>query len=428
MNEEDRGTLKVKAARFDLSRSHPYLSTAIWACTLVPAPGLGTFASDRHWRVYYDPKVADEAGPGEVTGMVYHELGHIIRLHSARAQAMAADKDRFNDAGDLEINAGIRAENMRLPDWVLYPEQFGFPAEGGMITEEYYALLPEKEKHNLQAASGKGSSKNGTSGTGEPEKDPRRRCGSGAGGERLPCELGPEEQSGVPGVSRARGEIIRRQVATEIKNWKDSGRGAMPGHWERWAEEILPSKISWHEKLRGAVGVTAAKLRGMVDYSYHRPSRRQGVAGAFILPAMIRPEIHIAVITDTSGSMNQQMIAQSLAEIRAIILTHSTAISLISCDTEVQSVQSVFPGSPIEKLKGGGGSIMTGGIEKAVELRARMIIVLTDADVEWPSDPPRNAKVIVVRFGSGAVPDWAETIDLDVEPSMGRQTPSLSMS
>ena len=50
--------IDLGAATFLLALHRPYLATALWAVQRIETPGLGTFAVDRRWRLYYDPSVA----------------------------------------------------------------------------------------------------------------------------------------------------------------------------------------------------------------------------------------------------------------------------------------------------------------------------------------------------------------------------------
>ena len=66
------------AARLRAARLQPYLASAVFSLVPVDSPGYGTFAVDRHWRVYVDMEQARawgvEASAAEVHQCVRHYL------------------------------------------------------------------------------------------------------------------------------------------------------------------------------------------------------------------------------------------------------------------------------------------------------------------------------------------------------------------
>jgi len=79
-------TTLMTAAAFSLALSHPYLGAAIWAIPRIPCLGLGTVAVDEKWRLYYDPLIVERWTVPEVTGVLYHEILHLLRNHADRGR------------------------------------------------------------------------------------------------------------------------------------------------------------------------------------------------------------------------------------------------------------------------------------------------------------------------------------------------------
>ena len=139
---------KVRSARFKLGRSHPYLSTALWAFQLIerdmsefeihmfedsegeqvrvngpvadPAAFMEEnelvykgsvvreFAVDERWRIYYDPKGVERYEVDELAFILLHEVHHLIRNHADRARSKQVVPDVWNIAGDMEINDDLK--------------------------------------------------------------------------------------------------------------------------------------------------------------------------------------------------------------------------------------------------------------------------------------------------------------------------------
>lgn len=75
----------------------------------VAAPGYGTWAVDKYWRLYIDPAllVGDDAWSVlDASGVLLHELGHLLRVHADRATALPQPFSHplWNLAADAEIN------------------------------------------------------------------------------------------------------------------------------------------------------------------------------------------------------------------------------------------------------------------------------------------------------------------------------------
>jgi predicted metal-dependent peptidase len=152
-----------------------------------------------------------------------------------------------------------------------------------------------------------------------------------------------------------------------------------------------------------------------VDYSCRRPSRRAAAVGNVVLPALRRPVPEVAVVCDTSGSMSDDLLAASLAEVEGLLgaLGLARSLRVLACDTAVGPVKRVSSARQVE-LVGGGGTDMGAGIAAASALRPRpaVIVVLTDGYTPWPDAAPRGSKVVVGLLGDEApdAPHWARAI------------------
>jgi predicted metal-dependent peptidase len=134
---------------------------------------------------------------------------------------------------------------------------------------------------------------------------------------------------------------------------------------------------------------------------------------------MVEPEVHVAVVIDTSGSMGQQDLEECLGEIEGIIKASGNRIgvNVYACDADVAATQRVFSARDV-KLAGGGGTDMRVGIDKAQEGKPQpdIIIVLTDGYTPWPDEPIKPRLIIglcgVERDSEVAAgcPPWAKTL------------------
>lgn len=393
-----------RVARLAAYEAMPYFAAALFSLTPVAAPGLGTFGVDRWWRLYVDPAVLLHGWtPREAGAVLLHEIGHVLRVHAERADALAQPVNHraWNYAGDAEINDDLLAAGAALPEGCVTPESL--KCEPGGIAEDYYAHLMQSENKAGGLLGGQ-------------DDDPG--CGSGAGTGHIPGEL-PREHvlGGRAGIDDASGDLIRRQIAETVRAAEQSGRGTVPEGLRRWANEVLaPPVVPWYRVLRGAVRSSMAEAAGRTDYSYSRPARRR-LAGV-VLPAMRGPKLTVSIVVDTSGSMSQQDLSAAMSEIGGVLKSAGVAserVTVLSCDADSSAPQRVRRVQDVV-LTGGGGTDMRIGITAACSVvpQPQVVVILTDGDTPWPEVPVRGTKLVCVVIGNldaaTRTPDFATTV------------------
>jgi predicted metal-dependent peptidase len=209
-------------------------------------------------------------------------------------------------------------------------------------------------------------------------------------------------------------DLARRQVAEDIQAAAKQP-GSVPAGLERWANELISPTVPWRRVLAGAIRSSWATVAGMTDYSYRRPSRRQSTQPSIVLPALRRPVPEVALVIDTSGSMSAADLTACLSEVQGVLKTIGTSAVVISVDTEAH-VSGRAHAARAVRLKGGGGTNMGSGIEKAAGLRPKphICIVLTDGYTPWPDYAPREMRVIVASTSTESGPVWARTVHIDM--------------
>ena len=131
----------------------------------------------------------------------------------------------------------------------------------------------------------------------------------------------------------------------------------------------------------------------MVDYTYARPGRRQHPK--MLTPGMIEPVVTIAVVVDTSASMAPAQISAAMSEVRSIIASTGTRLTIAAVDARAH-VPTVTSIDDLD-LCGGGGTARRVGIEavRATRPRPDVIVVLTDGFTRGPSAPPASASSLL---------------------------------
>jgi predicted metal-dependent peptidase len=404
------GTEKFLAARLWAVNRMPYLASALFACTVHPAPGSATIGVDRSWRVHGDPDVVEQLLVPELGRLLLHLVSHLLREHPARADALHFPDQRqpwWQRCADAEINDDLDAAGELPPVANTVPSALGLA--DGQLAESYFAAQPPDQPDQ-------------SAGPDRPWD-----CGSGADGRSRPWEA-----DGDGGLTPAQAELLRYGTASGIQRQHAQQPGTVPGGWLRWAESVLPARTDWRRILAAELRGAVAAVAGNVDYTYRRISRRTDALASeprVVLPSLRRPMPTVAVVCDTSGSMSDDLLVRALAEVEALLARtglRSTGITVLAVDTDVHATTRVHRAAHVQ-LAGGGGTDMAAGILAAAALRPRpdIIVVLTDGWTPWPEAPPRGIRVVVGLLRSSEMDDgietpaWARTVLIDPELSAG---------
>lgn len=397
----------LAAARLLALERMPYLATALFEVTVVPSPGLGTFAVDAAWRLYLDPVALRRWGPDQAAGVLLHEVGHLLRDHHARHDEHPRTHGfAWNLAADAEINDDLVAAGVPLPHPVL-PADLGRPE--GQLAEQYFEHLLASHDHDR----------------GHDHRTPGPECGTGAGGVRLPCEIDDEDPR-YPARSELDRELIRRKVANDIEvagaaSGSGPRSGTVPGGWRRWASGVLePPAIAWPQLLRRTVRRSLAVRAGQLDSSYRRPGRRR--IPRVVTPGLTRPVLRVGVVLDTSSSMSDDQLRAALAELDAICRRAGIAtedLTVVTADVAVHEVPRLRRAADLP-IVGGGGTDLRPALAHLADRRAppHVVVVLTDGFTPWPTAPPQRGTTVAVIIArtDGQVPaeppDWIDTIHL----------------
>lgn len=432
---------KIAAAIDILSRRFPYLRTFIMTVPIIESHNVPTMAASEDWKIYYNPDFVNETPLEEIVGTFYHEIDHCLKDHAGRFRKQfnnPIERTIANIAVDLETNNRVLDDGLKLPDGAALPEMFGLPK--GLLAEEYYKELLKQAKETINQIKQQMKDKMEQDGQGNQESNEDQNNSENT--ESLQCNNGNKDQSqdenqndekndltnnvvnksgsshdGIKrewetdeekGINEMEKELMKRKIANDMKEYKRIGK--LPGHWERWADEVLKPKIDWRRELQKLLKGSIENAMGKMDYTYSKRNRRY-CDNDIVLPGYKGYLPRIAVVIDTSGSMTNNELSIAIGEVYGILKTMNAKITVISCDAEVHNVQKIKNIDEI-KLIGGGGTNMGIGIAEALKHKPDLIVVITDGYTPWPNEEV-DCKVIAVLTSHDRlheVPSWIKPI------------------
>ena len=375
----------------------PYLAQALYALTPVGTDQVDTMTADDKWRIYINPAWLATTAIPELSIRLAHLVWHLLADHANRANDVQAnDRRSWHTATDATIGELLDCAGVENHD---LPTATSLGLRPGAAAEEHYARLSKLP-------------------TGPADLDEcRSPCGSCCDGWACGYEAPIDVDVGY--VDQMRAVELRAFVAIAYQGHRGS-RGDQPGEWLRRVEQGRQPIVSWRSVLGASVRRATRWASGNIDYTYSRRSRRQQASPQVILPGMRRPAPAVAVVLDTSASMDDDLLAQALGEVKGVLAgtgVDEHGLPIVVCDAAVQAITRITGPADIP-LAGGGGTDLRHGIDAAARIRPRpdVLIVLTDGDTPWPQSPPPGIAVIAALIGReqrlfAPTPAWAQRIE-----------------
>ena len=348
---------KFQRARVQMILDQPFFGALLLGLRTSKDKNIPTMGTDGE-RLVWSPDFVDKLDEKEVCTVLCHEVMHAALLHPLRKQGR--DHKKWNVACDYAANSVIescneeaKAKNQAIPfPWPKVAKPLLNPAYKGMSAEEIYNQLPDDPS--------------GGDGAGDP----------GGLGEVLDGPQDPSQQQ----QQECSWKVQLQQAATVAKQ-----QGKLPAEMERLVDEALNPKRSWKEILREFVTSVARD-----DFSWSRPNRRYLQSG-FILPSLYSQRMgRLAVVIDTSGSIDQALLNEFVGEVEAICHEcRPEKITIIDADAMVNSVREYEATDPLPRdFKGGGGTDFRCALEKLEEDPPVAAIYMTDLCGSFPNQEP----------------------------------------
>ena len=333
-----------------------------------------------------------ELKKGERVAVIKHEALHLLFRHLYRPLIQKGDARLFNIAADLVVNQHVAP--WPLPGTAI--TLLAFPdldLEANQSLEFYYGKL--KSLNDAMKAGKSTGSPNSEDALkraiGEPQQGDHRFWFAGGGegfGESGP--KGADGQIGGPllteGLRRALEADMERQLMRARDRSASKGWSDLPAEIRTELEAIAERRkpqIDWKRTLRL---FASSSYRTEVVATKRRMSKRFGT-----FPGIrIRRKQRLAVVIDTSGSIEDDVLAAFFREIHGI-WKNDAEVLVIECDANVHRTYC-YEGKTPNGVEGGGGTSFDPALAWVGNPRNGTFdacIYLTDGYAEKPEVHPR---------------------------------------
>lgn len=393
---------KLSAARTRLILDRPFLGALVLRMPMKAADPkwCKTIGTDAR-AFYYNPEYIDTLTVDQAQFALAHEALHCALSHFARREHR--DRKRWDVACDLAINPLLIREGMTPAPGALFDAGFE-----DMMAEEIYPYVQEdteEETHDEHLYGDDSDSHRGGAQDEQslkPDPDDSEGQGGTAGRSAAPPDPLSENEREQLSIQ------WRQRLAGAAQQAMQAGK--LGGHLLRLVDHLLAPQLPWRMLL--ARYMTAASRD---DYSYMRPSRREGSA---IFPTLRGAQVEVQVVLDTSGSIKPDEMCEFVTEVDAIKGQVRARITLQACDAELATdgpwvfepwEEFTLPGN----LRGGGGTRFTPVFDwlQQAGQKPDLLVYFTDAAGEFPQQEPDFPVIWLVK-GRGKVP-WGQRIQLN---------------
>lgn len=220
------------------------------------------------------------------------------------------------------------------------------------------------------------------------------KCGSAAGN---PHEI-EKDIKDKGHINKTQLQRIRKEVA-ELAKEHEKKIGSIPLGMKILIEEVLATKpIDWRRQLAKYIRKEVELVRGLVNPTYSRLSRRQ-YNKDIIFPSYVAPKPKVGVLIDTSGSMSQEELAMGLFQIDKVLKNICSEVSVVVVDCVVNEVYQARKIKDIQsKMSGGGGTDFREAIPILDEKGCDCVIGISDCCAVFPKDPPKASYIWVSSY------------------------------
>lgn len=330
--------------------------------------------------LWWNDKYVSGMNDVKLTGLLAHEIMHVVRLHMTRMGTR--DGKKWNYACDATIDHDLKDAGFDVPDTFADMPEWAWAK--GMTAEAIYELIPDPP----------------------PDEEPR-----GGGVEPAPGASGEGQASPAEAANievDIKIAIQHAALAQQAAEASGKYKGVSPAWMKQLIEDIVHPKVPWEDLLRAFVS-----NRVPSGLTWARPNRKF-IHKRTYLPGRLKEGLgELVIYTDTSGSVRHFQ-SQFYAEIKKIVEDlNPERVVILHCDAAVGALITCEPGDFVEpSYVGGGGSDFRPAFKRIEDedIRPCCAIVLSDMDIDFPKTPPNYPVLGISTTPDKSGPDWMQTV------------------
>ena len=371
---------KIEKAKARLMLDHPYFGTVASSLKLEKNNELLTFSSDGEM-MRYNSEYIDKLNVSEVEFMMANGAMHAVLKHQHRASGRT--NWLWQTATDYVVNGMLVKNGMQPPVYANYESKFD-----GMYAEEVFDLLRAEMNSDEEQASAEEQTeqidevddvhaenltvqKDLTSSEDAEEK------------EHDSSSDEKEERASTPDIESLSEEMKEHfeQIFQKLNR-----QGNLPQDLKFVVPEYFSHKVDWRELLYGYIASYAKST-----YSFVPPNMKYLYRGIY-LPSLSSDLLRIIVAIDTSGSVDETLLADFLGEINSIMQSYPNyEIDVITADAKVQSHKVFLPGESLDYEVSGGGGTDFRPVFEYIDRQINyptLLLYFTDGQGTFPENEP----------------------------------------
>jgi len=348
---------KISKAKARLMMDHPYFGTIASSLQIESDSEIESFSSDgsrfRYSSDYFDKAIVEDIEFALANGAMHSILKHMPRSGARNSRLWQLSTDY-------------------TPPRVDYQERFD-----DMYAEEIYEILKsEIDDDNITADDSEQDSSDDRSDD-EPQVDRASES------------------------EKMRDISIDEQFLEQLHQKMDR-QGTLPKDLKFVIPKLSSHRVDWREELYRYIATHAKS-----SFSFMPPNKKYLYRGIY-LPSLSSDLLRIVVAIDSSGSIDEELLAIFLAEVDSITQHYPNyEIDIITADTKIQSHQVFLPSETLHyEVSGRGGTdfkVVFEYIERYIDYPT-LLLYFTDGMGSFPDREPPYDTIWVMPSSNIDVP------------------------
>ncbi|MBU0631959.1 hypothetical protein KKA17_04880 [bacterium] len=357
---------KISRAKAKLLVDHPYFGTLASRLELTKNENIPTFLSDG-MRLEYNDDYLASLKISELEFALSNGVMHTVLSHQNRKSSRQSWLWQLST--DYAINSMLLQNGLEMPHGVNYDARFE-----GLYAEEIYEILRSEIKNEEFS-----DDERDETGFNENDKRHNPKHNSKNSDEKKDENAPKIEVENV--VDEESFYYMNEKLIQD-----ELSRGNLPLGLERFFDLRPTCRVDWREELSHAIDRFHKD-----DYRVLPPSKKLLYLGTY-LPSLTSNRLKLIIAIDSSGSVDEALLAVFMSEVNSIMLSISNyEIDIIVADAAVQSHDTFYEGDELFcTLKGGGGTDFRPVFEYIEQnlYDTSLLLYFTDLDGDFPAKEP----------------------------------------